>query len=161
MCDKIVPKRVRDEDLYPPNDLLESVLWVIERIDVNDITELSYKDYETECSVYTRHFEELFYHIDATLEQLRTLKEIKEPLALDILHDMTLIQYRHGCLRQYDSFNAVCRIFLVKAYVFITEMIALSALDKPYYQKRLRYIVRDIEVLTYTLYERNHSNTLS
>lgn len=158
MCNIIVPPTVNPRDLYIPSDWLEYLIDVIKKTDIDLIADLSYKDYENEWALYTSHFENLFYHMDLTLRYVKTQQEVGEP-DIPTRSVMTLIEYRHGCVRDYESFQVLCKIFLQKAFYFIVALSAQDNVIRPYYIKRLHYIVSDVETLLHALYERNHSNT--
>lgn len=111
------------------------------------LSELDYKDYGNTLTLSVTNFEELFYYIDIanrfTNEQLDT-QDVSYPWQNT---NLTLIEFRYGCKRTYDSFYELSMLFLTKTTELIETFVNLPDHERYYSQKRWKNLIYDITLL--------------
>lgn len=159
ICGIVVPDSTRIEDLYPPTHPLEYIKLKASLLDTRRVADLSYEDYEHDLSLYTKTFDDLFYHIDTAMKYIGSQQDPDDIVMLESRSLITLIEYRHGCNRVYDTFTQLLDILIYKAISLSDKIMRQPDSQQPYYLKRWYYVIADLGTLINTLHERKHTNT--
>lgn len=153
-----VPPTPRLDELYIPRDELEYIEWLIGRVGSVVIEEPIFHDYGTNLSVYTKDFEDLFFHMDIAIRYLKPHADQEDVIYPTELFSISYVEYRLNVKRDYQDTYELVNILTTKFRLFRQRLAELDDVEALYQARRWARLILDITTVYETLLARTDRN---